>query len=53
MKINILYEYIKIKHNTLLLIQFYQVVNIKSITIFSSIVNAPGQIDLPLADRKV
>ena len=44
---------IKIKHNTLLLIKFYQVENIKSITIFNSIVNALGRTDIPLTDHKV
>ena len=44
---------IKIKHNTLLLIKFYRVENIKSITIFNSIVNALGRMDIPLTDCKV
>ena len=41
------------KHNTLLLIRFYQVENIKSITTFNSIANALGGMDIPLTDRKV
>ena len=53
MKINILYEQIKIKHNTLLLIKFYRVKNIKSITIFNSIVNALGRMDILLTNCKV
>ena len=41
MKINILCELIKIKHNNiLLLIRFYRIENIKSRTMFNSIVNA-------------
>ena len=39
------------KHNTLLLIQFYRVENIKSITTFNNIANALGRMDLPLTDR--
>ena len=35
------------------MIEFYWVENIKSITIFNSIVNALGRIDIPLTDRKV
>ena len=42
MKINTLFTQIKIKHNTLLLIRFYQVENIKFITIFNSVANALG-----------
>ena len=53
MKINILHEYIKIKHKKLLLIRFYWVENIKSIAIFNSIANALGRMDIPLTDRKV
>ena len=41
------------KHNTLLLIRFYQVENIKSITIFNSIRNALGRMEKALTDRKV
>ena len=53
MKVNTVYKLVKIKHNTLLLTRFYQVKNIKSVTIFNSIANALGQMDIPLADRKV
>ena len=53
MEINILHEKIKITHNTLLLIRFYRVENINSITTFNSIVNALGRMDIPLTDRKV
>ena len=53
MKIYILYEQVKIKHNTLLLIRFYQVENIKSVISFSNIANALGRLDIPLTDRKV
>ena len=53
MKLNILYESIKIKHSTLLLIKFYRIENIKSITIFNSIPNALGRMDIPLTDFKV
>ena len=35
------------------MIEFYRVENIKSITIFNSIVNALGRMDIPLTDRKV
>ena len=53
MKINILYEQVKIKHNTLLLIRFYQVENIKSISLFNSIVNDLGWMDILLTDSKI
>ena len=43
----------KIKHYTLLSTKFHRVENIKSITIFNSIANALGQMDIPLTDRKV
>ena len=36
-----------------LLIRFYQVENIKFKTLFNSIVNALGWMDIPLTDRKV
>ena len=53
MKINILHKQIKIKCNTLLLIIFYRVENIKSIATFNSIANALGRMDIPLTDRKI
>ena len=37
MKINLLYEWVKLKHTTFLLIRFYHVENIKCITIFNSL----------------
>ena len=52
MKINTLFTQIKIKHNTLLLIRFYQVENIKFITIFNSVANVLGRMDIPSIDRK-
>ena len=53
MKITILYEEVKTKCNTLLLITFYRVENMKSVTIFNSIANALVRKDIPLTDRKV
>ena len=35
------------------MIRFYQVENIKPITLFHSVVNALGWMDIPLTDRKV
>ena len=52
-EITILYEEVKTKCNTLLLIKFYRVENMKSVTIFNSIANALGRKDIPLTDRKV
>ena len=52
MKINILYESVKLKHNTLLLLRFYQVENIKSLTLFNSTANVLGWMDIPLTDSK-
>ena len=46
-------ELVKIKPNTLLLIRFSQVENIKSITLFNSIVNLLGRMDVPLTDCKI
>ena len=43
----------KLKYNSLLLIRFYQVENIKSLTLFSSISNALVRMDLPLIDCKI
>ena len=43
----------KLKKSTLLLIRFYRVENVKSATLFSSIANALGWMDIPLTDRKV
>ena len=34
------------------LIRFYQVENIKFVTIFNSVANALGRMDIPLIDRK-
>ena len=56
MKINILYKWVKIKqikHSALLLIRFYQVQNTKPITLFNSIGNDLGWMDIPLTDSKV
>ena len=43
----------KLKLKTTLLIRFCQVENIKSITLFNSIANALGWMDIPLTDHKV
>ena len=53
MKINTLQDSIKIKSTTLLLIGFYQVENIKSGTLFNSIKDALGGMDIPLTEFKV
>ena len=50
---NLIFYTCKLKHNTLLLIRFYQVENIKSLTLFNNIANALGRMDIPLTDRKV
>ena len=52
-KINILYEQVKIKLNTLLLIRFYQVENNKSLTSFNNVTNALDRMGIPLTVRKV
>ena len=53
MKINTLQDSIEIKSTTLLLIGFYQVENIKSGTLFNSIKDALGGMDIPLTEFKV
>ena len=53
MKINSLQDSFEIKSTTLLLTGFYQVENIKSGTLFNSIKDALGGMDISLTECKV